>query len=141
MPHPNTPNLMRATGPSGGPPGRGLLQAEFDACFEDIQVVHALACPFMAKACCTLLAICYTTIGGKPGMALSFDPHRTAVLSMDYQTVIVSIYVKDPEMMARAAGVLREARRLGMAAIHVRMGFRPKLPEVSTRNKLVGAIK
>ena len=74
-------------------------------------------------------------------MPLSFDAHRTAVLSMDYQTAIVSIYVKDPEMMGRAAGVLREARRVGMAVVHVRMGFRPGLPEVSTRNKVVGAIK
>ena len=73
----------------------------------------------------------------------SFDPARTAVLSMDYQSGIVSIYAGgDKEgLLARAAGVLKRARDGGMTVIHVRVGFRPGLPEVSTRNQLFGAIK
>ncbi len=69
-------------------------------------------------------------------------PARTAVLSMDIQTAIVSIYCKDrPDLVERAAGVLQEARRLGMTVIHVRVGFRPKLPEVGSRNPLFAGIK
>jgi nicotinamidase-related amidase len=73
---------------------------------------------------------------------LSLDPAHTAVLSMDLQTTIVAIYTKDrPDLVHRAAGVLKEARRLGMTVVHVRVGFRPNLPEVSARNALFGAIK
>jgi len=73
---------------------------------------------------------------------LSLVPARTAVLSMDLQTSIVSIYTKDsPDLANRASEVLKEARRLGMAVIHVRVGFRPKLPEVSPRNVLFAGIK
>src|SRR5712692_7402478 len=72
----------------------------------------------------------------------SFDPARSAVLSMDYQAGIVSIYAKGQEaMLARAASVLQEARRAGMLVIHVQVGFRPGLPEISSRNLLFGAIK
>jgi nicotinamidase-related amidase len=71
-----------------------------------------------------------------------WDPARSAVLSMDLQTAVVSIYAKhDPEFLERASGVLRRARELGAAVIHVRVGFRPSLPEVSPRNLLLAAIK
>jgi len=74
---------------------------------------------------------------------LTFDPARSALLSMDYQAGIVSFYAKDQEesLVARAAGVLRHARRSGMLVIHVQVGFRPGLPEVSSRNLLFAAIK
>jgi nicotinamidase-related amidase len=73
---------------------------------------------------------------------LSLDPVRTAVLSMDIQTVIVSRCAQDrPDLLEKAAGILREARRLGMMVIHVRVGFRPKLPEVNPRNPLFAPMK
>jgi nicotinamidase-related amidase len=73
---------------------------------------------------------------------LSLTPSRTAVLTMDLQRTIVSIYTKDrPDLIARAADVLNEARKAGMMIIHVRVGFRPKLPEVSSNNQLFAAIK
>jgi nicotinamidase-related amidase len=72
---------------------------------------------------------------------LSLDPARTAVLSMDLQVGIVSIYLKDQELLTRAANVLQHARAAGMRVIHVTVGFRPNLPEVSTRNRLLAAIK
>lgn len=72
----------------------------------------------------------------------SFDAARSAVLSMDYQTGIVSIYAKGQEtMVARATSVLQKARLAGMLAIHVQVGFRPGLPEISSRNLLFGALK
>ena len=72
----------------------------------------------------------------------SIDPARTAVLSMDLQAGIISIYAKDDAgFVERAASVLNKARELGMRVIHVQLGFRKKLPEVSSRNSLFAAIK
>ncbi len=71
-----------------------------------------------------------------------FEVARTAVLAMDCQAGIVSIYAKPPEaFVERAASVLRAARHAGMPVIHVQVGFRPGLPEVSARNKLFAALK
>ena len=76
------------------------------------------------------------------GTDLSFDIGRTALLAMDCQAGLVSIYAKpQEEFLDRAASVLRAARNAGMTVIHVRVGFRPNLPEVSPRNKLFAAIK
>jgi len=70
-------------------------------------------------------------------------PTHTAVLSMDCQTGIVSIYTKGDKdaFLARAASVLNHARAVGMTVIHVQVGFRPGLPEVSSRNLLFRSIK
>jgi len=72
----------------------------------------------------------------------NFDTARTAVLSMDLQTAIVSIYTKDqPDLVTRAAGVLKKARDLGLSVFHVQVGFRRGLPEISPRNLLFSSIK
>jgi nicotinamidase-related amidase len=72
----------------------------------------------------------------------SFDLSRTAVLSMDLQSAIVSIYAgKDEEFLPRVAGVLQAARLAKLMVIHVQVGFRPGLPEVSARNALFSGIK
>jgi len=71
------------------------------------------------------------------------DPTHTALLSMDCQTGIVSIYTKDDKeaFLTRAASVLNHARAIGVTIIHLQVGFRPGLPEVSSRNILFGTIK
>src|SRR5271170_2596625 len=75
--------------------------------------------------------------------AFPIDPARTAVLSLDCQAGIVSIYTKGDKdaFLERAAGVLNHARASNMTVIHVKVDFRPGLPEVSARNQLFGAIK
>jgi nicotinamidase-related amidase len=73
---------------------------------------------------------------------LSFDTAHAAMLSMDLQTAIVSIYTKgDSDLIRRAAAVLKEAREQRLSVIHVQVGFRPGLPEISLRNPLLSAIK
>ncbi len=73
---------------------------------------------------------------------IKFDIVHTAVLAMDCQAGIVSIYAEpQEEFLARARSVLGVARKAGMAVIHVQVGFRPGLPEVSSRNKLFAAMK
>lgn len=74
------------------------------------------------------------------------DPHldipRTAMLSMDLQTSIVSVYAKeDPDFLQRTSRLLKSARDRGMSIIHVHVGFRPGLPEISPKNPLFGALK
>jgi nicotinamidase-related amidase len=73
----------------------------------------------------------------------ALDPARTAVLSMDMQAGIVSIYAGDQQdaFTARAAGVLGRCRDRGMTIIHAQVGFRPGMPEISPRNALFSAIR
>jgi nicotinamidase-related amidase len=70
------------------------------------------------------------------------DPSRTAVLSMDLQNTIVSIYTKGQEDFApRVASTLAAARDRGIKVIHMQVGFRPGLPEIGARNPLFAGIK
>jgi|HubBroStandDraft_6_1064221.scaffolds.fasta_scaffold535352_1 nicotinamidase-related amidase len=73
---------------------------------------------------------------------LSIVPARTAILSMDFQTGIVSIYTKDDEeLLSRVSSMLKAARASGMRIIHIQVRFRPGLPEIGTRNALFNTIK
>ena len=61
---------------------------------------------------------------------------------MDCQAGIVSIYAKqETNFLPRAASVLKAARTARMTVIHVQVGFRPGLPEISSRNKLLATVK
>src|SRR5215469_8847874 len=74
--------------------------------------------------------------------ALSFYPAHTAVLGMDCQAGILSIYAKPQDaFLERCVSVLRATRKAGIPVIHVKVGFRPGLPEVTTRNRLFASIK
>jgi nicotinamidase-related amidase len=89
----------------------------------------------------------FTNLDGFPGEFMSaafrIDSAHTAVLSMDCQVGIVSMYTKGDQaaFLARAAGVLQFARASHITVMHVKVGFRPGLPEVSSENQLFGAIK
>jgi nicotinamidase-related amidase len=75
-------------------------------------------------------------------MDVSFDPARCALLSMDCQKGIVESYTKEDEsFISRSAAVLEEARGANIRVIHVQVGFRPGLPEISPRNILFSSIK
>jgi|SRR5215471_15242598 len=60
---------------------------------------------------------------------------------MDLQSGIVSVYAKESDLVARAGNLLQKTRDAGLTIVHVRVGFRPGLPEIHPRNKLLGAIK
>lgn len=76
------------------------------------------------------------------GTTISFDIARTAVLAMDCQAGVVSIYVQPAEeFLRRASRVLAATRKAGIKVIHVQVGFRPGLPEVGSRNKLFAGLK
>jgi nicotinamidase-related amidase len=70
------------------------------------------------------------------------DVTRAALLSMDLQNTIVSIYTKGhDDFLPRIVALHNLARERGMGVFHVQVGFRPGLPEISSRNALFGAIK
>ena len=71
----------------------------------------------------------------------SFDPVHAAMLSMDLQAGIVSIYTRNDELVTRAGALLQKGREAGVTIVHVKVGFRPGLPEVHRRNMLLRALK
>jgi nicotinamidase-related amidase len=76
------------------------------------------------------------------GISKPLDIAHTALLALDCQAGLVSIYAKPPEeFVARSASVIQAARTAGMPIILVQVGFRPGLPEASERNKFVAALK
>jgi len=60
---------------------------------------------------------------------------------MDLQAGIVSVYAPDGELVTRAGTLLQRGRDAGLTIIHVKVGFRPGLPEIHERNMLLGGIK
>jgi nicotinamidase-related amidase len=72
---------------------------------------------------------------------ITFDRERSAVLSMDLQAGVLSVYVKDEQFIPRVAAVLDHARRAGLLVIHVKVAFRPNVPEASPRNLFLSAVK
>jgi nicotinamidase-related amidase len=74
-------------------------------------------------------------------MRTDVDFHRAAVLPMDIQRGVVSVYVKDEGWLERVTTVLRHARQRQVPVIHVRVAFRPGVPEASPRNMFLSAIK
>lgn len=70
------------------------------------------------------------------------DHTRTAVLSLDVQTALVAIYTKQlPEFVPSVTSVVAHTRKVQAKLMHVRVGFRPGLPEVNERNRFLAAIK
>src|SRR5260370_40913220 len=75
--------------------------------------------------------------GTGPAMAdnLSIDRRTSALLVMDFQTLIVDNYAAGAEaLLDRTAKLIAVARTAGMRVIYVVVGFRPGYPEVSDRN-------
>ena len=69
------------------------------------------------------------------------DPSYCAMLSMDLQSGIVSVYAPDGDVVTRAATLLQHGRDVGFTIIHVKVGFRAGVPEIHDRNMLLGGIK
>lgn len=76
-----------------------------------------------------------------PDAPLTLDPHKSALLIMDFQQSVVANFAQDESLLPRAAGVLRAARDAGLRVIHVGVGFRPGYPEANPNNLRFGAIR
>jgi nicotinamidase-related amidase len=64
---------------------------------------------------------------------------KHALLVMDVQRVVVDRY-PDPGYLPRLREAIDAARAGGLPVIYAVVGFRPGYPEVSTRNKMFGAL-
>ena len=73
--------------------------------------------------------------------ATGFGVAEGALVTLDLQRGVVATYAKDPAFIPRAAGVVAEARRAGVRVIHVKVGFRPGVPEASPRNGFLSTVK
>lgn len=70
------------------------------------------------------------------------DLTHAALLSMDLHNSIVAHYAQDKQaFLDRVASVQAAARERGLPVIHVQVGFRPGMPEISSRNVLFAALK
>src|ERR1700727_2820628 len=73
---------------------------------------------------------------------LSIDRRTSALLVMDFQTLIVDNYAADAEaLLDRTAKLIAVARTGGRRVVHVVVGFPPGYPEVSGRNATFNGIK
>lgn len=73
---------------------------------------------------------------------LSINPQTSALLVMDFQTLIVDGFATDSKgLLARTAGLIEAARAAGVMVIYVVVGFRPGYPEISPQNKLFSGVK
>ena len=73
---------------------------------------------------------------------LSIDRRTSALLVMDFQTLIVDNYAAGAEaLLDQTAKLIAVARTAGMRVIYVVVGFRPGYPEVSDRNVTFNGLK
>jgi nicotinamidase-related amidase len=85
-----------------------------------------------------------SSTGAGPAMAdnLSIDRRTSALLVMDFQTLIVDNYAAGAEaLLDRTAKLIAVARAAGIRVIYVVVGFRPGYPEVSDRNATFNGLK
>src|ERR1700704_1736446 len=73
---------------------------------------------------------------------LSIDRRTSALLVVDFQTLIVDNYVAGAAVLLdRTAKLIAVARTAEMRVIYVVVGFRPGYPEVSDRNATFNGLK
>lgn len=68
-------------------------------------------------------------------------PDRSALLVLDVQPGIIDRVPDPAAFLARANDVARTARSRGVPVLHVVVGFRPGMPEVSARNQAFSIMK
>lgn len=72
----------------------------------------------------------------------AFDPERTAVLIMDYQTgILAGLGAEAEPLVQRAARVLEAARSGGVPIFFVKVCFRPGHPEIGENNLMFATTK
>jgi nicotinamidase-related amidase len=72
---------------------------------------------------------------------LQLDPKTSALLVMDFQTAILEMVPVDKALLARTASLIEVARKVEMKVIYVVVRFRAGYPEISPRNKNLGAVR
>lgn len=71
---------------------------------------------------------------------MTTDNQATALLVMDVQPGVVDRLAEKDDYLARVTATVEEARRRGLRVVHVVVGFRPGMPEISPNNKAFGTL-
>jgi nicotinamidase-related amidase len=80
--------------------------------------------------------------GGRNGMVDRLDPKTTALLVMDFQTLIVEGFADGKEqLLDRTAALIAAARKAGVMVVYVAVGFRAGHPEISPRNAVFAPVR
>jgi nicotinamidase-related amidase len=75
-------------------------------------------------------------------MADTLDPKTTALLVMDFQTLIVEGFSDGQEqLLDRTSSLIAGARQAGLMVIYVVVGFRAGHPEISPRNAVFAPVR
>ncbi|HEY3636994.1 MAG TPA: isochorismatase family cysteine hydrolase [Rhizomicrobium sp.] len=75
-------------------------------------------------------------------MTDTLDPKTTALLVMDFQTLIVEGFADGKEaLLDRTSRLIEAARKAGVMVLYVVVGFRPGHPEISPRNAVFGPVR
>ncbi|MEO8707322.1 MAG: isochorismatase family cysteine hydrolase [Kofleriaceae bacterium] len=73
---------------------------------------------------------------------MTIDPTTSALLVMDFQTVVVEMVPTEKDgLLARTATLVESAREVGMRVIYVVVGFRAGYPEVGPRNQTLAPVR
>jgi nicotinamidase-related amidase len=75
-------------------------------------------------------------------MTDKLDPKSTALLVMDFQTLIVEGFADGKEeLLDRMSHLIEAARRADVMVLYVVVGFRAGHPEISARNAVFGPVR
>jgi nicotinamidase-related amidase len=75
-------------------------------------------------------------------MSDSLDPKTTALLVMDFQTLIVEGFADGKEqLLDRTSRLIEAARKTGVMVVYVVVGFRAGHPEISPRNAVFSPVR
>ena len=75
-------------------------------------------------------------------MTNTLDPKRTALLVMDFQTLIVEGFADGKEaLLDRTSRLIEAARKAGVMVVYVVVGFRAGHPEINPRNAIFGPVR
>lgn len=66
------------------------------------------------------------------------DPQRTALLAMDFQSVVVDKFFPGTSTVKAMAGAIDRARTAGVTIVFVTVEFRAGYPEINERNPVFG---
>ncbi len=71
----------------------------------------------------------------------TLDPSRTAILAMDFQSIVVNNYFAESAAPKNMAAAIELGRAAGATIVFVTVGFREGYPEISDRNPVFAGFK
>jgi nicotinamidase-related amidase len=87
------------------------------------------------------LALIHSNNPPKESGMITIEPHRTALLVMDFQSEVVTMLgERAAAALERVGGLIAAARKANVPIIYIVVGFRPGYPELNPRNASFAAV-